>query len=197
MGGGEVFGRQRRFAIDWGWADHDWRIDLGGQICGADATTVGIVSEDNSHISSKSSKRAAAGGVGVHRPDVAPYRRDAIETIEDKSMLRERTKRLFHLLDETDSRSICLIGHKGYLRELERGPLGNADAELFENCEVRVYRLELVTGHASDIAVGIDDGKDGGFDGPVGRDITSRSFPVLRRAEKVASSVKSMQDTLS
>jgi len=29
------------------------------------------------------------------------------------------------------------------LRELERGPLGHSDAELFQNCEVRVYRLLL------------------------------------------------------
>ena len=34
-------------------------------------------------------------------------------------------------------------GHKGYLRELERGPLGHSDAELFKNCELRVYRLIL------------------------------------------------------
>ncbi len=29
------------------------------------------------------------------------------------------------------------------MRELERGPLGHSDAELFQNCEVRVYRLLL------------------------------------------------------
>jgi hypothetical protein len=63
--------------------------------------------------------------------------------IEDKDMLRERTKKLFDMLSLTNSRSICLIGHKGYLRELERGPLGQTDAELFRNCEIRVYRLEL------------------------------------------------------
>lgn len=34
-------------------------------------------------------------------------------------------------------------GHKGYLRELERGPLGYSDAQLFKNCELRVYRLIL------------------------------------------------------
>ncbi|KAL7483025.1 hypothetical protein ACHAW6_008671 [Cyclotella cf. meneghiniana] len=62
---------------------------------------------------------------------------------EDNEMLRERTKKLFDLLAETDSRSICLVGHKGYLRELERGPLGHSDAEIFQNCEVRVYRLLL------------------------------------------------------
>lgn len=33
-----------------------------------------------------------------------------------------------------------------YLRELERGPLGNSEAELFKNCEVRVYRLEAIEG---------------------------------------------------
>ena len=122
----------------------------------------------------------------------------AAAAIEDKSMLRERTKKLFHLLAETDSRSICLIGHKGYLRELERGPLGNADAELFRNCEVRVYRLELDTGRGgcaaegsertSDRACDIDDGVGSGG-GEVGSDRTPRRFPVLQRAEKVASSI--------
>lgn len=29
------------------------------------------------------------------------------------------------------------------MRELERGPLGHSDAEIFQNCEVRVYRLLL------------------------------------------------------
>jgi len=122
----------------------------------------------------------------------------ATAEIEDKSMLRERTKKLFHLLAETDSRSICLIGHKGYLRELERGPLGNADAELFRNCEVRVYRLELDTGRGgcaadgskrtSDRACDIGDGVCGGGDA-VGSDRKPRRFPVLHRAEKVASSI--------
>mmetsp|Transcript_23261 Transcript_23261/g.49110 ORF Transcript_23261/g.49110 Transcript_23261/m.49110 type:complete len:432 (+) Transcript_23261:83-1378(+) len=74
--------------------------------------------------------------------------------IEDKSMLRERTKKLFHLLAETSSQSICLIGHKGYLRKLERGPLGHDDAALFQNCEVRVYRLQL------DVTVDNDDDQE-------------------------------------
>ena len=54
------------------------------------------------------------------------------------------------LLINVDSRGFnlesgfCSItGHKGYLRELERGPLGHSDAELFQNCELRVYRLVL------------------------------------------------------
>ncbi|KAL3804516.1 hypothetical protein HJC23_002555 [Cyclotella cryptica] len=74
---------------------------------------------------------------------------------EDNEMLRERTKKLFDLLAATESRSICLVGHKGYLRELERGPLGHSDAELFQNCEVRVYRLLLnfVKNGAPDVGV--------------------------------------------
>jgi broad specificity phosphatase PhoE len=78
----------------------------------------------------------------THRDEI-PY--GTMKFIEDKDMLRERTKKLFDMLSLTNSRSICLIGHKGYLRELERGPLGQTDAELFRNCEVRVYRLELET----------------------------------------------------
>lgn len=76
----------------------------------------------------------------THRDEI-PY--GTMKFIEDKDMLRERTKKLFDMLSLTNSRSICLIGHKGYFRELERGPLGQTDAELFRNCEVRVYRLEL------------------------------------------------------
>ena len=110
---------------------------------------------------------------------------------EDKCMLRERTKKLFTLLTETESRSIALIGHKGYLRELERGPLGHADADLFENCEVRVYRLVL------DFCVdGDDDDHHGDRIGNVSfEDVVqnnnsrgSVAEPVIQRAVKIASS---------
>lgn len=115
--------------------------------------------------------------------------------VEDKSMLRERTKKLFNLLAETESRSICMIGHKGYLRELERGPLGNADAELFQNCEVRVYRLELdisggevINGSAEGVINNCDNGEFSLRSSILGRSSTGGS-PVLQRAEKIASSI--------
>jgi len=133
--------------------------------------------------------------------------------VEDKSMLRERTKKLFNLLAETNSRSICLIGHKGYLRELERGPLGYADAELFQNCEVRVYRLELDVGVGSVEVVAnrslgdVSVDSEGECDGRVGSDKTScggvinsmgssaaSPTPVLQRAEKIASSTAIKND---
>ena len=121
--------------------------------------------------------------------------------IEDKSMLRERTKKLFDLLAETNSRSICLIGHKGYLRELERGPLGYVDSELFQNCEVRVYRLELyVVGNEKE-SESAESGYIGSHDDVAsdrmshhesGSERKSSSIsigsPVLQRAEKIASS---------
>lgn len=59
---------------------------------------------------------------------------------EDKETLRLRTQQLFRLLDEP---SVAVVTHKGYLRELERGPLGQTDAEEFENGEIRVYRIQL------------------------------------------------------
>lgn len=37
--------------------------------------------------------------------------------------------------------SICVVTHKGFLRELERGPLGHPESSEFNNCEVRVYLL--------------------------------------------------------
>jgi len=108
------------------------------------------------------------------------------EEEEDKIMLRERTKKLLTLLTETQSRSIALIGHKGYLRELERGPLGHADADLFANCEVRVYRLVL------NFCMGKND--DNIDDCECVVDSTKACagriafVPVLQRAEKIASS---------
>lgn len=116
--------------------------------------------------------------------------------VEDASMLRERTKKLFSLLAETESRSIALIGHKGYLRELERGTLGYEDAELFKNCEVRVYRLQLdvhadIHGNGDEVIdcdgiVELNRRKD-----DQGRIAQRRSSgnPVLQKAEKLASSI--------
>ncbi|KAL7546912.1 hypothetical protein ACHAWF_010238 [Thalassiosira exigua] len=135
-------------------------------------------------------------------------RASSLEPIEDKSMLRERTKKLFDLLAETESRTICLIGHKGYLRELERGPLGKNDAKLFQNCEVRVYRLsvgfvdgegsldigeEVANNNAADCVQDCQcegdtmDGKDVKYSLQNSPHLSGRR-PVLQRAEKVASS---------
>jgi len=67
---------------------------------------------------------------------------------EDKEELRKRTERLFVLLGETDHNSVAVVTHKGYLRELERGPLGQTDAKLFQNCEIRAYRVTVsMAGH--------------------------------------------------
>ncbi|VEU44273.1 unnamed protein product [Pseudo-nitzschia multistriata] len=64
-------------------------------------------------------------------------------TEEDKEELRKRTERLFVLLGETDQSSIAVVTHKGYLRELERGPLGQTDATEFKNCEIRTYKVTV------------------------------------------------------
>ena len=45
------------------------------------------------------------------------------------------------LLEATNHDSVCLVTHKGFLRELERGPLGRSTASEFGNCEVRVWQL--------------------------------------------------------
>jgi len=113
---------------------------------------------------------------------------------EDKAMLRERTKKLFDLLASTESRSIALIGHKGYLRELERGPLGYEDAELFKNCEVRVYRLQLDVDDVDGSSTKLIDCEgnvevDRPQDGP---SIVQRSSSGISSAEKVASSIDIM-----
>jgi broad specificity phosphatase PhoE len=64
-------------------------------------------------------------------------------TEEDKAELRARTESLFALLGEANSFSVAVVTHKGYLRELERGPFGNTEATEFQNCEIRVYRITL------------------------------------------------------
>lgn len=106
--------------------------------------------------------------------------RDLHVSEENKAMLRERTKLLLNLLVESKSRSIALIGHKGYLRELERGPLGHIDAALFQNGECRVYRLQLDLG-----AEAVGDSLNGST---VGSLYSTGSAPVVQRAEKIASS---------
>lgn len=64
-------------------------------------------------------------------------------TEEDREQLRARTETLFALLCEANSFSVAVVTHKGYLRELERGPFGQPDAAEFENGEIRVYRITM------------------------------------------------------
>ena len=59
--------------------------------------------------------------------------------VEDKHQLRERTRKLFDLIAESNHDVIAVVTHKGFLRELERGPFAQVDATEFKNCEVRVY----------------------------------------------------------
>jgi len=67
---------------------------------------------------------------------------------ETKPKLRSRT---FQIIDELLSFpdiSICVVTHKAWLRELERGPFNRPGASEFRNCEVRAYDVEMLTdGH--------------------------------------------------
>ena len=68
--------------------------------------------------------------------------------IEDRAALRLRTSRLVDLLLDLPEAGgghqvLGVVTHKGFLRELERGPLGQPDATEFGNCEVRAYSLTL------------------------------------------------------
>mmetsp|Transcript_2586 Transcript_2586/g.6219 ORF Transcript_2586/g.6219 Transcript_2586/m.6219 type:complete len:300 (-) Transcript_2586:56-955(-) len=70
----------------------------------------------------------------------APFRRyKTWPLIEEKPMLRKRTAGLGRLLQDASAESVCLVTHKAFLRELERGPFGRPAASEFGNCEVRVY----------------------------------------------------------
>mmetsp|Transcript_165149 Transcript_165149/g.292464 ORF Transcript_165149/g.292464 Transcript_165149/m.292464 type:complete len:296 (-) Transcript_165149:66-953(-) len=62
-------------------------------------------------------------------------------SVEDKDQLRERTTWALDSLLDTEHYSIGIVSHKGFLRELERGPLQREDAPEFDNCEVRVYEV--------------------------------------------------------
>jgi broad specificity phosphatase PhoE len=68
-----------------------------------------------------------------------------IQEEEDKATLRERTRQLFRLLAESplETKSIAVVTHKGYLRELERGPFENPSSPEFQNCEIRVYQIRF------------------------------------------------------
>ena len=66
-----------------------------------------------------------------------------VQTEEDKRKLRIRTSKLFHLLAESQVRSIAVVTHKGYLRELEHGPFQRPHSTEFKNCEIRVYRVRV------------------------------------------------------
>jgi len=63
--------------------------------------------------------------------------------LEDKATLRERTQKLFKLLAKFPPQNIAVVTHKGYLRELERGPFGKPLATEFDNCELRVYQIRF------------------------------------------------------
>jgi len=63
--------------------------------------------------------------------------------LEDAPMLRCRTARLANILEDCCEQTVCVVGHKGYFRELERGPFGRPMATEFGNCEVRIYDVTL------------------------------------------------------
>lgn len=70
---------------------------------------------------------------------------------EDKSMLRHRTHLLFSLLPESHSQHVAVVTHKGYLRELEHGPMGQRNTAEFQNCEIRVYKVTFSKGGSEEL----------------------------------------------
>jgi len=62
---------------------------------------------------------------------------------EGKLELRHRTRHFLESLRDMDDDVIAVVTHKGFLRELERGPLGRSTASEFGNCEVRIYDVAL------------------------------------------------------
>jgi len=65
------------------------------------------------------------------------------DSVEDSSSLRERTAALSEVLCRVPDDVVCVVSHKGFLRELERGPLGRQAAKEFRPGELRVFEVTL------------------------------------------------------
>jgi len=67
---------------------------------------------------------------------------------EDAAALRKRSAAFMEALRTIHDESICVVSHKGFLRELQRGPLGHVEAEEFKPGEVRVFDVTFhLDGH--------------------------------------------------
>jgi len=82
-------------------------------------------------------------------PDFGP----GVVFVESKKQLRRRTHALIPLLAQFEATTFAVVGHKGYLRELEHGPMGQADTTEFGNCEVRAYRTKFHPASSAFVAV--------------------------------------------
>jgi len=60
---------------------------------------------------------------------------------ETAADLRRRTAKISELLWKCNDAAVCIVSHKGYLRELERGVLGRPEAKEFLPAEIRVYEV--------------------------------------------------------
>mmetsp|Transcript_141650 Transcript_141650/g.353185 ORF Transcript_141650/g.353185 Transcript_141650/m.353185 type:complete len:283 (+) Transcript_141650:93-941(+) len=65
------------------------------------------------------------------------------DSVEDAASLRERTTALSEVLRCLQDDTVCVVSHKGFLRELERGPFGREEAKEFKPGEVRVFDVTL------------------------------------------------------
>mmetsp|Transcript_135432 Transcript_135432/g.342652 ORF Transcript_135432/g.342652 Transcript_135432/m.342652 type:complete len:309 (-) Transcript_135432:160-1086(-) len=65
------------------------------------------------------------------------------ECEENAFDVRCRSASLAKLLQRTEDQTIAVVSHKGFLRELERGPLHHACAKEFKPAELRVFDVTL------------------------------------------------------
>jgi len=79
-----------------------------------------------------SPKRSHTNGVLLQKPP-----------LENAEQLRQRTAMLGVLLRSTEDTTVCVVTHKGYLRELERGPFRQPQATEFGTGEIRVYEVSV------------------------------------------------------
>lgn len=76
-------------------------------------------------------------------PDEQPSFQTArsFPTVESKTELRRRAREAMNKLFLDKHKSMAVVSHKGFLRELEGGLFGVPDSAEFQNCEIRVYTI--------------------------------------------------------
>jgi len=110
--------------------------------------TISSVNAMSEHVSTNQRELCSRQCSKTSTSDVMqPQRRlhsdSCIGEIEDNPKLRQRTTRIIDFLHTCEDNVICVVSHKGYLRELERGPLGRPEAVEFGTGEIRVYEVLL------------------------------------------------------
>jgi len=77
----------------------------------------------------------------AHGPEAGHLSENNVFELETAADLRRRTAKIADILWNAEDCAVCVVSHKGYLRELERGPLGRPEAKEFRPGEIRIYEV--------------------------------------------------------